>query len=109
MPFHRSSTDIQLKNKHTLTAHCRRPTGEAIYSELDLNEFVGAKKGKLTWSCKNFSDSATDVDLRMEGPNNEPLLYAQLDDGEGNICNDELNLGSCIKNEDGHLKYMQCF
>jgi hypothetical protein len=65
--------------------------------------------GKLTWSRENFSDSVTDVDLRMEGPNNEPILHAQLDDGEGNICSDELNLSSCIKNEDGHLRYMQCF
>jgi hypothetical protein len=45
----------------------------------------------------------------MDGPNGEPLLHAQLDDGEGHICSDELNLGTCIKNEDGHLRYMQCF
>ncbi|KAJ5312145.1 hypothetical protein PENANT_c011G02639 [Penicillium antarcticum] len=112
MPFHKSSMDIRLKDKHILSAYCRRPTGDAIYSELDLNGVLGAKKGelrKLTWSCENFSDSATDVALRMDGPNDEPVLHAQLDDGEGNISNDELNLGTCIKNEDGHLRYMQCF
>ncbi|KAJ5997853.1 hypothetical protein N7499_005753 [Penicillium canescens] len=109
MPFHKSSMNIRLKDKHILTAYCRRPTGDALYSELDLNPFLGAKKGKLTWSCENFSDSATDVALRMDGPDNEPILQARLDDGEGNICSDELNLSSCIKNEDGHLRYMQCF
>jgi hypothetical protein len=46
MGFHKSSMEIQLKNNHVLSAYCRRPTGEATYSELDLNRFLGAKKGK---------------------------------------------------------------
>ena len=47
MPFHKSSMNIRLKDKHILTAYCRRPTGDALYSELDLNPFLGAKKGEL--------------------------------------------------------------
>lgn len=46
MGFHKSSMDIELKNGHVLTAYCRRPTGEATYSELDLDDFLGAKRGK---------------------------------------------------------------
>lgn len=45
MGFHKSSMDIKLKEGHVLTAYCRRPSGEAIYSELDLDEFLGTKKG----------------------------------------------------------------
>lgn len=37
--------DIHLKGGHVLCAYCRRPTGEATYSELDLNQFLGTKKG----------------------------------------------------------------
>jgi hypothetical protein len=46
MGFHKSSMDIKLKEGHVLTAYCRRPPGEAIYSELDLDEFLGMKKGE---------------------------------------------------------------
>lgn len=37
--------DIKLKDGHVLTAYCRRLSGEATYSELDLDEFLGTKKG----------------------------------------------------------------
>lgn len=46
MGFHRSSMEIHLKDGHVLCAYCRRPTGEATYSELDLDHFIGTKKGK---------------------------------------------------------------
>lgn len=46
MGFHKSSMAIELKNGHVLTAYCRRPSGEATYSELDLDDFLGAKKGE---------------------------------------------------------------
>lgn len=48
MGFHKSSMDVHLKANHILCAYCRRPTGEATYSELDLNQFLGTKKGKQT-------------------------------------------------------------
>lgn len=49
MGFHKSSRDIQLKNRHILTAYCQRPSGEAKYSELDLDQILGAGNGK---QCK---------------------------------------------------------
>ncbi|KAJ5091285.1 hypothetical protein NUU61_006155 [Penicillium alfredii] len=109
MGFHKSSMDIKLRNGHVLCAYCRRPTGEAIYSELDLNEFLGAKKGKFAWSAENFSSSASDVNLQFEGPTHEPILHAQLCDGNGARHEDRVNLADCIKNEDGHLRFMDCF
>ncbi|KAJ5365681.1 Cyanovirin-N family protein [Penicillium concentricum] len=107
MGFHRSSTDIKIKDKHLLTAYCQRPSGEPRYSELDLDQFLGAKKGQFSWGDRNFSKSSRDVVFKLDG--NEPMLHAQLDDGEGNIQESELNLGHCIKNEDGRLCFMECF
>lgn len=121
--------NVKLKEGHVLTAYCRRPSGEATYSELDLDEFLGTRKGRLhenclldsfqtdrnlhigqfAWGCQNFSTHSSDVDLQMEGPTHEPVLHAQLDDGVGNIQACQVNLAACIKNEDGHLRFMECF
>ncbi|KAJ5953941.1 hypothetical protein N7501_008220 [Penicillium viridicatum] len=101
MGFQRSSQVLDLRDKHILTTYCQRPSGESIYSELDLNEFLGAKKGQLAWGSHDFLKSSRNVDFKLEGPDNEPILYAQLDDGEGNIQDSQVNLGDCIKNEDG--------
>jgi hypothetical protein len=65
--------------------------------------------GQLAWGDRNFSAHSTNVDLQLEGPTNEPVLHAQLDDGTGNIQSSEVNLASCIKNEEGHLRFMGCF
>ncbi|OQD62875.1 hypothetical protein PENPOL_c011G01204 [Penicillium polonicum] len=109
MGFQRSSQVLDLKDKHILTAYCQRPSGESIYSELDLNEFLGANKGQLAWGSHDFLKSSRNVDFKLEGPDNEPMLHAQLDDGEGNIQDSQVNLGDCIKNEDGQLSFMECF
>ncbi|CAI7671646.1 unnamed protein product [Penicillium discolor] len=109
MSFHGSSQGIDLKDKHILTAYCERPSGESRYSELDLNEFLGANKGQLAWGSHDLSKSARNVDFKLEGRSNEPMLHAQLDDGEGNIQDSQVNLGGCIKNEDGQLNFMECF
>ncbi|KAJ5359291.1 uncharacterized protein N7496_011704 [Penicillium cataractarum] len=110
MGFHKSSMNIELKQGHVLTAYCARPSGEACYSELDLNEFLGVRKGKLAWGSQDFSKSADNVHLEWEGdckPKN-PILYAELMDGNENH-NSCVNLADCIKNEDGHLRFMECF
>ncbi|KAJ5948157.1 hypothetical protein N7466_001172 [Penicillium verhagenii] len=109
MGFHKSSMDIELKNGHVLTAYCRRPSGEATYSELNLDDFLGAKKGKFAWSAEGFSDHAADINLKLEGPTHEPMLHAALDDEEGGQHFDVVNLGDCIKNENGRLRFMDCF
>ncbi|OOQ87743.1 cyanovirin-N [Penicillium brasilianum] len=110
MGFHKSSMNIELKKGHVLTAYCARPSGEARYSELDLNDFLGVRKGKLTWGAKDFSQSADDIHLEWEGdskPKN-PILHAKVMDGDEDheSC---VNLAECIKNEDGHLWFMECF
>ncbi|CAI7627588.1 unnamed protein product [Penicillium palitans] len=108
MGFQRSSQGIDLKDKHILAAYCQRPSGKTRYSELDLNEFLGANKGQLAWGSHDFSKSSRNVNFKLEGPDNEPMLHAQLDDG-GNIQDSQVNLRDCIKNEDGQLSFMECF
>ncbi|CAI7584616.1 hypothetical protein N7509_011025 [Penicillium cosmopolitanum] len=107
--FHKSSMDVHLKDGHILCAYCQRPSGEATYSELDLNNVLGARKGKFAWSAENFTEDAADVILKWDGPNHEPMLHAQLEDEGGMHNEDTVNLAACIKNEDGHLRYMDCF
>ncbi|KAJ5204826.1 uncharacterized protein N7498_005705 [Penicillium cinerascens] len=108
MGFHNSSMNIHLRDRHVLCAYCQRPSGEATYSELDLDSILGTVKGKFKWSAENFSGSASDIYLEQEGPMYEPILHVQLDDGDGPY-DDYVNLAYCIKNEDGKLKYMDCF
>ncbi|CAG7941834.1 unnamed protein product [Penicillium nalgiovense] len=109
MGFHMSSKGINIRDKHILTAYCQRPSGQSRYSELDLNEFIGASKGQLAWGSNNFSKNSRDVNFQLEGPENNPMLHAQLEDGEGNVRESQMNLADCIKNEDGHLSFMECF
>lgn len=66
--------------------------------------------GKLAWGSPDFSKSADNIHLEWEGdskPKN-PILHAELMDGNENheSC---VNLADCIKNEDGHLRFMECF
>lgn len=52
--------EIELKNGHVLTAYCRRPSGEATYSELNLDDFLGAKRGKHNKAAKTRAASESD-------------------------------------------------
>lgn len=76
-------------------------TGGKYPDRLDIGRFV--------WSAENFSHNASDIDLQMEGPTHEPILHAQLSDDSGSMRTDKVNLADCIKNEDGHLCFMDCF
>ena len=70
---------------------------------------VNARPGKFAWSAENFSENAASVDLQLEGPTHEPVLRAQLSDNDGTHHEDCVNLADCIKNEDGRLRFMDCF
>lgn len=65
--------------------------------------------GKFAWSAESFSDHASDVILKLEGPTHEPILHASLEDDEGGQHVDVVNLADCIKNENGRLRFMDCF
>ena len=68
-----------------------------------------AATGKFKWSASNFSQAASDVDLQLEGPTHEPILRAQLNDGDGDMHDACVNLADCVKNENGELHFMDCF
>ena len=65
--------------------------------------------GKLAWSAGNFSQVAEDINLQLEGETHEPILHASLRDDSGDLHESCVNLAECIKNEDGHLRFMDCF
>lgn len=70
MGFHKSSMNIELKEGHILTAYCARPSGEAHYSEMDLNEFLGIRKGKKAvirdLSCLVLALSIASVTIALQ-------------------------------------------
>ena len=65
--------------------------------------------GEFAWGYKDFSASSQDVNLELDGPTNEPMLHAKVDDGVGHLRESEVNLAGCIKNIDGNLRFMDCF
>ncbi|KAJ5211044.1 Cyanovirin-N [Penicillium cf. griseofulvum] len=109
MGFQKSSAGIKLKDKHLLTAYCERPSGQTRYSEIDLDELLGVRNGQLAWGDHEFSKKSQDVSFQLEGPNNDPMLYAQVDAGDGGTQESTVNLATCIKNEDGKLCFLECF
>jgi len=69
--------DIHLRDGHVLCAYCKRPSGEATYSELDLDRFLGVKKGKqwtpipariLELSILNQTNTRLHRQIRMGRP-----------------------------------------
>lgn len=53
-------------------------------------------------------DSASQVNLALEGGEGRPMLHAQLNDWHGSVQSASVNLGECIQNEAGGLEYMHC-
>ena len=69
--------------------------------------------GKLKWGGHDFTQSADNIHLEWEGeiqPQN-PILHAnvQVDPQGVESSESSVNLADCIKNEDGQLRFMDCF
>lgn len=94
---------LRLTHVHWLPG-CQNPraTQEAIHTNMTF-------LGEFAWGYKDFSASSHDVNLELEGPTNEPMLHAKVDDGVGHLRESEVNLAGCIKNIDGNLRFMDCF
>ena len=70
-----------------------------------------SRTDKLVWGQRNFTKSADNIHLEWErgdGKMKEPILHAELMDGQENH-DSWVNLADCIKNEDGSLRFMDCF
>ncbi|KAJ5422415.1 Cyanovirin-N [Penicillium cf. griseofulvum] len=95
---------LSLISKLSLTGGSR-PFLPACESDGTLN----AELGQLAWGDHEFSKKSQDVSFQLEGPNNDPMLYAQVDAGDGGTQESTVNLATCIKNEDGKLCFLECF
>lgn len=128
MSFHASASEIHLDNGHILKACVRRADGQEVDSEIDLNNCIGNDNGKGTrrahygccvlgkadsyipkgyfaWGGQNFSHTAEDISLSIEGDASVPVLRAGLRDMEGNLVHRDINLAERISNEDGRLVF----
>lgn len=98
--------------------HCRGPESYFVHlamskCTISITTNVRLRRlssiGKLTWGAKDFSQSADHVHLEWEGetmPKN-PILHAEWIGDENHESS--VNLAECIKNEDGHVRFMDCF
>ncbi|KAL7268614.1 hypothetical protein RUND412_008757 [Rhizina undulata] len=100
--FSASSQDIQLINGHILKAKCRRPNGEWVWSELDLDRCIGNLNGFLAWDYENFSHSGHDAHL-VNGGTKLDVYIKKADGGERELQG--INLNDRIGNEDGRLVF----
>ncbi|KAK3896587.1 Cyanovirin-N [Staphylotrichum tortipilum] len=109
--FHESAENIRMEESHILSADLRDPHDNKLnHTTLDLNHCIGNVNGKLKWGGKNFSMSAKNVHLTLEGPDSMPMLHAQLMNEKGMETSAELDLPEHIGNRDGNFlvepKYM---
>ena len=96
MSFSQSSSQIQLQDV-TLTAECKRISGEYNSSSLNLDDHVGNHDGVLTFGSKRFSDTSDYISLSGS------VLQASCRDCMGGYVCSELNLDDYISNIDGVL------
>ncbi|KAI8715248.1 CVNH domain-containing protein [Fusarium sp. LHS14.1] len=105
--FHLSSEDIELEDGHILVAKCGNGDGEMVESRLDLDYYIGNDDGSFSWGGENFSGSAEDIELSIEGDDNVPILRAKLNPIDGDPVDADLNLAERIGNDGGNLVFVQ--
>ncbi|KAJ6110786.1 Cyanovirin-N [Penicillium sp. IBT 16267x] len=105
MSFHESATNIELEDGHILKARLRDGEGEEREAEMDLNQIIGNDNGHFCWDGENFKESATGIELSIEGPG-IPVLRANLFDVEGEEIEANINLAERISNENGELVFV---
>lgn len=60
--------------------------------------------GRFSWDGQNFSNTARNVRLGMEGQR-EPVLHAELQNDSGEYKESETRLGEHVGNIDGQLRW----
>ncbi|KAM0435854.1 hypothetical protein ACHAPT_002745 [Fusarium lateritium] len=105
--FHLSSEDIELEDGHILVAKCGNGDGDMVESRLDLDYYIGNDGGSFSWGGENFSHSASDIELSIEGDDNVPVLRAKLGNGDGEEFDANVNLAERIGNDGGNLVFVQ--
>ena len=124
MSFHESAHDIRIEDGHILKASLRDGEGDDRDVEIDLNDFIGNDNGmkqsshpcwaycanrfvsgRFCWGGENFNESATNVELSLEG-SGIPVLRANLFNVDGEEIEADINLAERISNEDGELVFV---
>lgn len=60
--------------------------------------------GRFSWNGQNFSNTARNVRLGMEGQR-EPVLHAELKKDSGEYVGSDTQLGEHVGNVDGQLRW----
>ncbi|OJJ42866.1 hypothetical protein ASPZODRAFT_137010 [Penicilliopsis zonata CBS 506.65] len=107
--FYKSADRIILEDNHILSCRCRDKDGQMKYARFDLNTCIGNNNGRFHWNGHDFTSSASQIHLTLEGNDRAPILHAQLNDRHGSQQSASLNLGDCLKNVNGKLEYMECW
>ncbi|RSL42187.1 hypothetical protein CEP54_015563 [Fusarium duplospermum] len=103
--FHDTSVNIWLEDGHILHAECGDGEGGAPESTLDLNYYIGNNDGSFEWGGENFSGSASEISLQMEG-DGQPILRALLNPIDGDPIPADVNLAERIGNDHGTLIFV---
>lgn len=124
MSFHESANDIELEDGHILKAKLSYGEDEERDAEINLNDFIGNDNGQkqasypnrgyrvntflsgcFCWGGENFKESATNIELSIEG-SGIPVLRANLFDVEGEEIEANINLAERISNENGEFVFV---
>ncbi|KAH0615116.1 uncharacterized protein H6S33_000752 [Morchella sextelata] len=108
MSFAISSSNVRIEERdgHTyLHADARDEDGNENGTQLNLDECLGNNEGSFNWSGEGFTGSAENIHLSIEGPEQLPILRAQLRDSEGNTHDRDVNLSERIVNDNGCLVF----
>ncbi|MCP2729100.1 CVNH domain-containing protein [Limnofasciculus baicalensis] len=102
--FSQTCEDIYIDDPY-LVATCEKADGVTKEnSDINLNEYIGAKDGILSWGGKYFADTCDDIALAQSLATKELLLTAQCKKADG-IEQSDIELDAHIANIDGSLTY----
>ncbi|KAL7276201.1 hypothetical protein RUND412_000819 [Rhizina undulata] len=109
MSFQKTSTDIRLQQEGSRTllrATTERADGiQNPGASIVLDDILGNEDGVFWWDGVNFTETARDIQLTIEGPG-QPVLRALLQTRDGEWRGADVNLAERIENQDGDLVFI---
>ncbi|KAF2797568.1 Cyanovirin-N [Melanomma pulvis-pyrius CBS 109.77] len=105
MSFHLSAEDIRIDDNHILRARLQNIDGDWCDAEIDLDNHLGNNEGEIQWDSANFSHSVDNVEFRIEGDGEVPVLRCRCRDSDGNEFARDVNLSERIENQNGQFVF----
>lgn len=68
--------------------------------------FTKVTSGHFEWGGHDFTDGARNITFSIEGPQQVPVLRAELRDQGNDYAARDVNLAERIDNRDGHLEFV---